>query len=299
VLEAKAQDGAGHERPSPARRAFSVDSVQIAITHPQDGAVVESGLLLVRGTVTAAQAEVGVLVNGFPAAVQGGSFVALTEIRPDTTGVSAVATSATAATGSAAVRITVVDAGPLSLLLGVTPRFGVVPLAVSFDVGGATPAAPIELDLDGDGHVDLTTLSLEDQSFSYDRPGLYAPTVAQTGADGRRRVAGAVVVVVDGAALDALLQAKWAGMRNALRAGDILRALTYIAPGARDRYGEVFRAVSGELSAVDSLLTDITLDYVGNGFAIYQAARTDAAVPMLFEVRFVLGFDGLWRIHSF
>jgi parallel beta-helix repeat protein len=297
-FEATAQDGAGNESP-PAERRFTVAVAQLTITEPAPYAVIEGGILLVRGTVAAEDPEVSVRVNGTAATVHEGAFATLIPVSTATSEVVGVATTSAGATATDSVRVSVVDPVEPALVLHATPRSGVAPLTVTLWVLGAPPGAPIELDLDGDGLSDRTGSSLGGEVVIYDRPGLYAPTAAFTDARGIRRVARALVHVADRTSLDTLLQAKWTGLKDALRAADIPQALAHISARARVRYDEAFRAIARRLSGIDAILTDLTLDAIGNGLAIYQAARTDRGVPRLFEVRFAVGDDGLWRLDSF
>ncbi len=299
LFEAKARDGAGNESLAPAQRRFTVGAVQITISEPPADAVIKGGILLVRGAVLAEDPEASVLVNGTAAAVHDGGFATLIAVSRATVEVTGLLTTAAGLTASARVPISVVDPVEPAPLLQATPRSGAAPLTVTIFILGVPPGAPIELDFEGDGRVERTGTALDGQVVVYDQPGLYTPTATFTDAQGTRRVARALVHVADRASLDTLLQAKWTSMRDALRVVDIPRALTHISAGARDRYDEAFRVISPRLSAVDAILTDLTLDTIGNGMAIYQAARTDNAVARLFEVRFTVGDDGLWRIDSF
>src|SRR5207302_916309 len=55
-----------------------------------------------------------------------------------------------------------------------TPSGGVAPLAVQFTLRGITPSR-VTLDVDGDGLADFAGTSLQGQTFTYARSGLYFP----------------------------------------------------------------------------------------------------------------------------
>ena len=91
----------------------------------------------------------------------------------------------------------------------------------------------------------------------------------------------------------------WSTAMDALRAGDIARAVTHIVADARDEYQAAFQIVAARLPAIDTILTDLTLVRLAEGTALYQATRTDAGLVKVFDVRFAVDEDGLWRIERF
>jgi len=279
---------------------FTIPGFTVTITEPAGGATVAEGDLLVRGTIQGGGAEVGVTVNEVIAAVDGNTFAALVPVNPATTTLTAVATTPIGASATSTITLTVTPTDPnLILRLQASPASGVAPLTVTFSVvGGPVPTA-IDLDLQGDGSVDFSGPSLDGQTFTYLQPGLFVPTVRVTVANGNQFIARTVLQVLDQAALDALLQAKWTGMKDALRAGDIPGALTRIAFRSRSRYDEAFRAIAAQLPNIDTILTNAMLVEVRNGVATYQATRTDAGVDKVFDIRVVVDGDGIWRIEAF
>lgn len=88
-------------------------------------------------------------------------------------------------------------------------------------------------------------------------------------------------------------------MKDALRAGDILTALSHIISWARPRYEEGFQTIAPLLQNIDDILTSVSVVRIGNNEAVYKALRMDDSVRMAFEVRFALDGDGLWRVASF
>jgi hypothetical protein len=169
---------------------------------------------------------------------------------------------------------------------------------VSFSLPGVT-AGTIALDLDGDGVIDFAGPSLAGQRFIYARPGLYVATATATDPEGRQVTATTLVHAYDVGALDTLLQAKWRGLKDALRAGEVARAVAYVGADARDDYQTAFQIIATRLPAIDAILTDLTLVRVGDGSALYRATRTDAGLVRGFDVRFAADADGVWRIERF
>ena len=298
VFEVKAIDPAGNEDPTLASRTFTVSLLSVQITEPGDGATVPEGSLLVRGTVDGGDAEVGVSVNGFLAAVQGNAFAALVPVTQETTTLTAVAAAAgNSATQTIGISVLPAVIAPVALLP--SPESGVAPLTVGFSLlGGPTPVS-IDLDFDGDDTVDFNGASLEGETFTYTQPGIFIPTVTVRDAQGNQTTAQAVIRVYDQASLDGILQAKWTGMKDALRSGDIATGLTFIVGRSRPRYEEAFRIIESSLPSINAILTDVTLIKIREGSAIYEASRIDDGLPKSFELRFALDEDGIWRIEAF
>jgi hypothetical protein len=299
TMEVVAQDEAGNVDPTPATRTFAVSRFPVTLEEPTAGDTVPAGLRLVRGTVGAESGEVGVTVNGVAAAVHGSAFAALVPVTSVTTHLQIVATTASGTATSREVPIVVVPAPESPVLFLATPRSGIAPLAVSFALISTASPTAIEVDFDGDGTIDFTGQRLDGQLFTYLRPGLFVPRATVIDAQGQRTTVPTVMQVLDRVTLEALLQAKWSAMKDALRRGDVPRALSHVATRARTRYQEAFAVLTPDLPLIDSILTDLTFGRVRGQEAIFEMRRIDAGVAKSFEVRFQIDTDGLWRLRMF
>ncbi len=296
VLVAAAVDRAGNRGES-TPVSITLSGVSVTISEPGDGAQVPGGPVLVGGRVEAGGAEVGVAVNGFPAAVQGNTFAALVPVAPDTSTLTATATTASGTTASHSIAITV-SSTPAATALLASPQSGVTPLTVRFSLVGA-PTASIALDFDGNGTVDFTGPRLNGQTFTYTQPGLYFPTATLTDARGNQFTVTALVQVYDRLALDASLQAKWAAMRDALRRGDIEGALQQIAADWRDEFRADFAAVASFLPGFASVLEDSRLVAVKETHIEYELLSAENGLTFSYYVEFLRDTDGIWRIAFF
>ncbi|MBI1848316.1 MAG: right-handed parallel beta-helix repeat-containing protein [Candidatus Rokubacteria bacterium] len=298
TFEVKARDLAGNEDPTPAARSFSVYRLAVTITDPSSGATLTGDRVLVLGTINTAPGEVAVTVNGVAAAVGGGVFAAVVPLVPGPLVLRAVATTASGVTAEHSISVTV-SSDPAPVVLTPSPSYGPAPLAVKFSLSGSVTPTSVALDVNGDGAVDFTGSSIAGQVFTYQNPGLYIATVRVLDNRGNAFDARALVNVVDAAALDGLLQGKWAAVKTALRSGNITAAASYIVEQRRADYTAAFGLVAGSLSNVDAILTTIQLVTVRNNAAIYEMRRTDAGVVMSFEIRFAIDWDGIWRLVAF
>jgi sugar lactone lactonase YvrE len=299
TFAAVARDRAGNVDPTPATKSFTVSLSRIAVAEPEPGATLPAGLHLVRGTIATEGQEVVVTINGIAAAVHGSTFAALVPLAAGTNRLQVVATTGAGVVASQEVPITVMAGPETPVLLLTTPQIGVAPLTVAFTLLGASESATIQVDSRGNGTIDFVGQHLAEEPFTYAQPGLYVPLVSVTDGQGQRATISGVIQVFDRAGLDALLQAKWSSMKEALRRGDIAQALTQISERSRSRYQQALMTLTPDLPAIDAILTDVSFVRTRGPEAIFEMSRTDAGILKSFEVRFHVDADGFWRVRSF
>jgi hypothetical protein len=116
---------------------------------------------------------------------------------------------------------------------------------------------------------------------------------------GAIHTAPALIQVFDQIQLDAILQAKWQEMVNALKQSNISLALTHIAIGRRPTYQAMLNALTIPLASIDQILTSVTFVKASGLDVEYRMTHMEGSVQFSNIVLFSLDVDGVWRIKFF
>jgi hypothetical protein len=137
-------------------------------------------------------------------------------------------------------------------------------------------------------------------TVTYVQPRLYVPTVRVVDAQGQMRTAATLVHVFDRVALDAQIQDTWSSFKNAVRAGDLGRAGSFLHSDTRATYlAQLSNLSPAALAGIDQIMTTIELIDVGFGGAQYEMLRQGPDQLLSFAVWFQIDQDGVWRLRKF
>jgi hypothetical protein len=87
--------------------------------------------------------------------------------------------------------------------------------------------------------------------------------------------------------------------KDALAAGDIETALTFIEGSSQSRYSEIFQVIGTNLPDFVAGMGTLTLESQDEGRAVYEMDHQDGSITYSFPVVFIKDDDGNWKIYNF
>ena len=148
-----------------------------------------------------------------------------------------------------------------SLELPPVPFSGVPPLKVrwSFSGGAARPLVRFEFDETGGRTFGRPMATFRDVEVTYTTPGLPFPMLRATDNQGNQCAVTTPLNILPRDQKDALLRARWEGMRAALMRGDIEGAVSFFIPVSQEGYRRAFTALSSTIGQIGRDMRDIRL----------------------------------------
>ena len=230
------------------------EGLSVSITSPLAGDRINGSRTLVKGTVDYfAGMETGVTVNGIIALVYGKDFAASGVPLED--GENVITVVAVDGEGNRAETSLTVQAYAAEHEIRITaePDSGILPFESVLKVDRNFNFTQPSLSYTGPGGAEiLENLNANEYILNITLPGLYTFNVDDRDDFGRVYTDSVVVLAMDGAFLDALLKQKWGGMKHALAAGDIGKAVECIAYGARNMFEYNFTLLSAHLVEISA-----------------------------------------------
>jgi len=169
---------------------------------------------------------------------------------------------------------------------------GIAPFTSEFSMWSQAPVETAILET-GVGRYEVKGNRPEGRRETYQHPGLY---VATFNVD-RTHEVHAIVRVYERKELDAILQKRWATMRDALRHGDVDRAVGQFTADERASYRTMFNALTIPVADFGRRLGGITFHSLSGPRADYNMTASNDGVQSSETVVFELDHDGIWRLR--
>lgn len=306
TLTARAIDKVGNQSETSITISV-VEPVRIEITSPANGGTINKSSTIVQGKIYNEMGEVGVVVNGILAEVQGNDFAVIVPLQIGQNTITATATRPDGVQGQASITINT-ETQQDFVRLTATPTSGILDqtgiLNVTFEAEAylANPVSSYSWDFNGDGTAEITGTDAQ-VITQYQYPGLYFPRVTVTDTQGNAYTETTIVQVLSREEIDALLRSKWEGMKTGLFNKDIPTALDYFIDSSKEVYQQAFNLIIDELPQIISNMQDIEIIFLFNNTAKYRINRLHNIDGILqtitYYIYFVKDLDGLWRIDRF
>ena len=303
IIMARALDKVGNQ--SEASITVSVpERFRVEITTPTNGATINKSMVLAQGKIYGQIGEIGVIVNGLLAEVQGDDFAAIVPLQQGQNILTATATTVEGPQVQTSVTINT-ESQEEVIRLTATPSSGIMDLltnvfSVTFEAEAYldNPVSIYSWDLNGDGVAEMTGVE-PSVIWEYQSPGIYIPKVTITDNQGNAYTETTLVHVLSGEEIDALLRSKWEGMKAALSQGDVNNALNYFVKDSREEYREIFELLASQLSSLISTMREINMVEITGNMAEYYIKRFQRGVDISYFIYFMKDGDGVWKITSF
>lgn len=274
--------------------------IELTITSPAEGETVTRPDVLVQGTFTHARnLETGIVINGVPAMIFGNRFVA---------------NHVPLMSGEETIKVVAADTRGISNTAGLFLNVDVADHYITINANPESGLSPLETDLTIDGTFSIpATIMTESDPFAVEylesNPdnykvivtgrGFYYFTATANNPEGGTCSDTIAILVHDREEFDAMLQAKWDGMKAGLRLGNIETALGFIEKSKKNIYGYNFNLLKDHLPEIETGLQDLAMVKVYDRMAEYSVRGMQDGQPYSFYVLFVKDTDGIWRISYF
>jgi hypothetical protein len=293
-------DKAGNQ--AEATITVSVSRFMIEIVSPANGATINKSRALVQGKIHNQTGEIGVVVNGHLAEVNGDDFAVVIPLR---LGQNILTATATNLEGLRAQTSLTVNTDTQQEIVRLThyPMSGMLKrpantLDITFEAEAffENPVASYSWDFDGDGLPEVTGAESKIIKSFHDA-GFYFPKVVITDSQGNRYEATTLVNVVAREEVEPLLRSKWEGMKTALVNGDFEGALQYFVAASRDRYRTTFTELGSErINFLFSSVIEFKIFTLYGKVAGCGAVRIEGGRRYAYPVNFVQDENGMWKI---
>ena len=255
--------------------------------------------VMVRGTVFTGAEEVGITVNGVIANVFGNEFIVNGIFLVD--GSNPITAQAIDSNGAQAQAQVIVDAITTDPQITLTSNIasGIAPLDFNLRILSTFNFTSSTLTYAGPGAATITAINEVEYEVRVDSEGLYFFTAQVTDDQSIVHSDTIGITVLNLAELDALLQAKWEGIKQALINLDINGALGNIAEDSKPKYESLFNRFGNNLSGIATNLPDLQLIRIVSDVASYYVIKDENGVNRTHFIYFARDTEGIWKLQTF
>ncbi|MBI3354676.1 MAG: carboxypeptidase regulatory-like domain-containing protein [Nitrospirae bacterium] len=271
----------------------------IQITSPYSNTTIYNDKITVSGVINANTADIGVTVNGKPAAIVGNQFV-VNEI-PITIGQNTITARITDITGNTATTsITIYgEQTQQPIRLTAIPESGITPLTTKLTIENSLINSTGYLSYTGPAMIEINQINNIEIDLKITAEGIYQITYIATDNLGRQYTDTIAIAAISRDAIDNLLKGKWGLMKEALSQGDIENALIHFSENSKSKYRQIFTLLQNNISSIAAGMQQIQLIYLKDGIAKYRIRRQEAQGEITYYIYFEQGKDGIWRIRQY
>ena len=300
TITAVGMDQAGNQ--TEAAITVSVSRFRIEIVSPANGATINKSQALVQGKIHNQAGEIGVVVSGFLAEVNGEDFAVVIPLRLGQNILTATATNLeglraqTSLTVNTEIRQEIVRLTPSPLSGMLKKPANTLDITFEAEAFLENPVASYSWDFDGDGVPEATGIEPKITN-PYQDPGFFFPKVTITDSQGNRYEETTLVHVIAREEVEPILSSKWEGVKTALVNGDIEGALQYFVAASRDRYRQTFTALGSErINYLFASIIEFKIFTLYGRVAGCGAVRIEGGRRYAYPVNFVQDENGIWKI---
>jgi hypothetical protein len=278
-------------------------SLAITPTAGLDGSTVTGDSVVVTGTILAPPNS-GVTVNGILATVSASGYFLVNDV-PLSAGANTITLVVTTQDGATASRaITVSASGTAApFTVSVDEPDGIAPHTVTFTLGGGggTPVGSVEIDVDGNGTVDITSPGMPAAGVqaTYNGAGLASPRFTFKDAAGTViYTTSRQVHIEDPVVKYNLLKGVYTDVVARLSAGNGTAASGLFIESQRTGYQEFFGQIGSNLASVAGQLGQLRGGTISGNRGELVVVRETSEGLTAFTINVIRGADGIWRVES-
>ncbi len=277
-------------------------ALSVVIGSPMEGATITRPEVTVTGAIMNSTGnETGVTVNGIPATVYGTRFVAdHVQLAEGSNTITVTATDTAGTTATATMTVTAAAGNYISLNANI--ESGIAPLKTTMRIDGSFSIESSTLSATGPAQPEIVSISADEYTVTFTAEGVYQLTASVTGPDSITYKDTTTIAVLSRTEMDALLKAKWEGMKTKLAAQDVEGAVGYFSNAAKDKYRGVLNLLLPNLPTIVAGMQPINMDYIRRDVAEYRISRMETINAQNTEITYFIYFvkdtDGLWKIES-